>query len=83
MIVEIFESGLETYVGYYYLVAGWGQTDALNVAPKPLLFQPLCNALGKHASTCIDVEYSHRCAQLHSVFKTTSFGEYGPSLQAY
>ncbi|KAF8575759.1 hypothetical protein K439DRAFT_1641143 [Ramaria rubella] len=41
----LLESGLESFVGYTYLVGGWGDTNLLMVPPKPLLFQPVCDAL--------------------------------------
>ncbi|KAF8575687.1 hypothetical protein K439DRAFT_1641189 [Ramaria rubella] len=33
------ETGLESFVGYTYLVGSWGDTNILFAPPKPLLFQ--------------------------------------------
>jgi len=43
--IGVIETATESYVGYYYLVGGWGNISTLNTPPKPLIFQPLFDAI--------------------------------------
>jgi len=48
VLIEIAATGLECYVGYRYLVGGWGGPDpeqVVEVPPKEFLFQPLFDAI--------------------------------------
>jgi len=47
VLIEIAATGVECYVGYYYLVGGWGDIAAnvVEVPPKAFLFQPLFDAV--------------------------------------
>lgn len=47
VLIAITATGLECFVGYRYLVGGWGDPSGqvVEVPPKEFLFQPLCDAV--------------------------------------
>ncbi|KAF8575756.1 hypothetical protein K439DRAFT_720440 [Ramaria rubella] len=45
VVIAAGESALETFVGYFYLVSGWGNDATVGAPPKALLFQPVFDAL--------------------------------------
>lgn len=70
LALSIGETVIETFVGYHYLIGGWGDPDTVKVPPKAILFQPICNALRKSELSLVDATPN----DIHHGFKSGMHG---------